>query len=154
MYTLYTNPAPSFPNHPTPPLYNSKGSGRHLSHRSVSTTELRRSGQGRLHIYISPFLVTSLFFPSQSHLFQPSAYTPTPIRAFYPRIHLDISAHKQKKEALQQNPQNPLSYEVFKIYSLAVSTVQPDGTPFSPVTSHVAAEFLTNVPPDATPLTQ
>ena len=41
-----------------------------------------------------------------------------------------------------------------QIYADAVSTVQPVGTPLFPVTSHVAAEFLTNVPVDDTPDTQ
>ena len=36
----------------------------------------------------------------------------------------------------------------------AVWTVQPDGIPFVPVTSHVAFLFFTNVPDDATPDTQ
>ena len=36
------------------------------------------------------------------------------------------------------------------VYALAVSTVQPFGIPLIPVTFHVAAEFLTNVPVEAT----
>ena len=50
-------------------------------------------------------------------------------------------------------PPNYLLY-VYCYYSFAVSTVHPVGIPFVPVTSHVAALFLTNVPVDATPLTQ
>ena len=40
------------------------------------------------------------------------------------------------------------------VYSLAVSTVQPVGTPFFPVTLQLALLFLTNVPVAATFLTQ
>lgn len=43
---------------------------------------------------------------------------------------------------------------LFECYSLAVSTVHPDGIPLFPVTSHSAALFLTNVPDAATSYTQ
>ena len=47
-----------------------------------------------------------------------------------------------------------LSYLCPIIQSYAVSTVQPFGIPFSPLTFHVAALFLTNVPLAATFFTQ
>ena len=37
---------------------------------------------------------------------------------------------------------------------LSVTTVQPEGTPFVPVTFHVAFTFFTKVPVAATPFTQ
>ena len=40
------------------------------------------------------------------------------------------------------------------IQTYAVSTVHPLGTPLAPLTFHVAALFLTNVPLAATPFTQ
>lgn len=39
-------------------------------------------------------------------------------------------------------------------YTVAVSFVQPLGIPLTPVTSHVAEAFFTNVPVEATPFTQ
>ena len=42
----------------------------------------------------------------------------------------------------------------YDCYADAVSTVHPSGIPFTPVTFHVAVEFLTNVPVDDTPDTQ
>jgi hypothetical protein len=48
---------------------------------------------------------------------------------------------------------NIFSY-LFYSYALAVCTVQPEGTPFTPVTSQVATLFLTNVPVEETPETQ
>jgi hypothetical protein len=48
---------------------------------------------------------------------------------------------------------NIFSY-LFYSYAFAVWTVQPDGTPLMPLTSHVAVTFLTNVPVDETPESQ
>lgn len=47
-----------------------------------------------------------------------------------------------------------LYVKLVSYYALAVLTVQPDGIPLTPDTSHSAAEFLTNVPVLETPLTQ
>ena len=67
------------------------------------------------------------------------------------RNHHDSSAIVNIIENMENYPNLKLD---FFFYALAVSTVQPSGTPFTPLTFQVAAEFLTNVPVDATPSTQ
>ena len=57
-------------------------------------------------------------------------------------------------QALPTVTSSTFKVAVSLIQTYAVSTVQPVGMPLTPVTFHVAALFLTNVPVAATPLTQ
>ena len=57
-------------------------------------------------------------------------------------------------QALPTVTSSTFKVDVSLIQTYAVSIVQPVGIPLAPVTFHVAALFLTNVPLEATPLTQ